>query len=172
MFLFAVTVIYEDGSEDRFVTDQFNTIDEIRRVIFSNKTPLGVVATTSGGYLFDRQKRINKVLIRKRTIGGHVMSEHEFDQDGNPTSEAVNESSSEMPQLSPPKPNLVVYGEVANTFESFREKFLQSAQSQASWMNQIVEKMVKREQLLQKAKERLEEETAKLEELVNNKVGE
>ena len=162
--LFSVTVIYEDGTQEKFVTDRFDTEGEIRHELLENPSPTIMIPSTSGGYLLDRQKAIDRVVIRSQTLGGHVMSEETI----TPESEAIEPEVMEEEASS----GVVVYGEVGSTFQSFREKFVQGVQQQGSWMNQIVEKMAERNQLLQKAYSRLDEETKKLKEFVDLKVGE
>ena len=170
MPVFKVIITYEDGARDSFLTDQFDSIESVRQAIFSGDSPLSLIPSGFGGYLFDRQRKINDVRVQERTLGGYIMDEHQYDSNGQVEGSGPIEPEI-MEEESDTKSDVVVYGEVTSAFESFREKFVNSARSQASFMNQIVEKMVDREELLQKAHEQLADETSKLEKFIHNKVG-
>lgn len=121
--------------------------------------------TPSGGVIV-HCKEIQDIVVTELTEEGEKTSEKTIK--GETVVSHEEDFGPKEPEVLPPDEEV---GHLAVGFSSFREKIVNSLVRQDSWMTKIVEKNKKREELLQKAAFKLDDDNDNLEKILKDEFG-
>jgi hypothetical protein len=155
--IFQLTFNYKNNSPVSLSVDSQEKVDDILTRIRDSQSDVVSVDTDSGGVLVRKSELISPIKVTQISEGGGIVSEND---------EILGPIT---PEVLPPESDI---GNLPVQFSSFREKIVGSILKQRSWMDDIVEKNTKREQLLQKVASKLDNDNKKMETVLKDEFGE
>lgn len=162
---FRVTFKYVNHTPVSVLMSSQEEVDAALARVRESKSGVESFDTPSGGVVVNC-KEIQDIIVAELSDSGEKTSEQTIK--GEPIVSHEEEFGPKEPEVLPPDDEL---GHLPVGFSSFREKIVNSLMRQDSWMTKIVEKSKKREELLQKAASKLDDDNENLEKVLKDEFG-